>query len=474
MAAEADRFVRHCLPAGCEPLYESFSYRHLKDNLADPRSVFMQPQNLDLIQPIQTKVLKALLEPGEKRHTIVGKNGRVDSEAVKQYARLENDILANISMHFALTCGISPREFQYKTLLYDSLQDGTLKWRNLFLMHNCWCLGHPDAKKTAHGELAECLWVLTDLISMPLTFSIGVIRQIITELMRMIRDEISVSRESRIFVRNYPTMLRALDNDVMSGSDVNANMQRLSPDLPVRLTCNLLRSMVTTLLEHCSPMVLAKKKNKEEQRRVHSSLSISFGAGDGSPPPLSAPSPFGCLTADVTNALTSIILAVEEWDTGVHEDLTGAGDHQSMEHFAQREHPEAWAKFSAQVHSPRPIPSCVPRQSWPVRGLVHKRSWVESEKEEEEEEEEGDGVTDIPESEYEAVTDSDGCDAVPESEYEEFTESEEHDIPESGFEGEDDELGHEGGRDGGERFESGGLIMMLDDEEDEKSEMIYL
>jgi len=33
-----------------------------------------------------------------------------------------------------------------------------------------------------------------------------------------------------------------------------------------------------------------------------------------------------------------------------------------------------------------------------------------------------------------------------------------HDIPESRFEGDDNELGHEGGQDGGERFDSGGLM----------------
>jgi hypothetical protein len=154
---------------------------------------------------------------------------------------------------------------------------------------------------------------------------------------------------------------------------------------------------------------------------------------------------------------------------------------------SQQEHPEAWAKFSARVHSPPSMPSRAPREIWPVRGLFRKRRRIESEEEsrkrakweeprrEEEEElsEEGDGVTEIPESEYEAVTDSDGCDTIPESEYEEFTDSEEHDIRESVF---DDEVGHEGGRgqDGGEQFESGSLRMMLEEDEDEKGEMVYL
>jgi hypothetical protein len=152
---------------------------------------------------------------------------------------------------------------------------------------------------------------------------------------------------------------------------------------------------------------------------------------------------------------------------------------------SQRAHPQAWANFSAQVYSPTPIPSRIPRKSWPVRGLVRKRRGVESEKvsrkkakwnesrQEEEEEpssDEGDEVTDsegcnIPESEYEAVTDSDGYDAIPESEYEAFTDGEEHSIPESEF---------EGGEDEGEQCLSGGLMMLDDDDEDEKGEVVYL
>ena len=260
-AAEANRLVKYCLPADCEYLYESFDCHQFNDNLADPTSVFLQPQNLHLIQPIQIKILNTLLKPGEKCHAIVGKDRKVNSDAVKWYAGLENEILANISMHLGLTCGVSPREFQYKSLLYDSLRDGTLKWRCMFIVDNCWCLGHPDAKKTTNAQLTECLWLLTHMISMPL---IGTIRPTMKELTKMIGDEISVSKESRIFVQNYPIVPRALDNDVMSGSDVNANMQRLSPHLPVHFTCNLLRSMVTTLLEHCSPMLLGNKKKEDE------------------------------------------------------------------------------------------------------------------------------------------------------------------------------------------------------------------
>ena len=120
-ATEANHLVKYCLPADCKYLYESFDCCQFNDNLADPTSVFLQPQNLHLIQQIQIKILNALLKPGEKRHAIVGKDGKVNSDAVKRYAGLENEILANVSTHLGLTCGISPREFQYKSLLYDSL-----------------------------------------------------------------------------------------------------------------------------------------------------------------------------------------------------------------------------------------------------------------------------------------------------------------------------------------------------------------
>jgi len=78
-----------------------------------------------------------------------------------------------------------------------------------------------------------------------------------------IRDEVSKIGESHIFIQNYPIPSRALDNNVMSGSDINVNMQRLSPDLPIHMTYNLLQLIVTMLLEHFSPMMLPKKKKED-------------------------------------------------------------------------------------------------------------------------------------------------------------------------------------------------------------------
>jgi hypothetical protein len=87
------------------------------------------------------------------------------------------------------------------------------------------------------------------------------------------------------------------------------------------------------------------------------SVTRTAAFGESSPPPLSASLLFSCFISLVVDALTSvrsppphsytnrrlilfvflkqIILAVEEWDLGVHEDLTGSGDHQSMQHFSQ-------------------------------------------------------------------------------------------------------------------------------------------
>jgi hypothetical protein len=117
------------------------------------------------------------------------------------------------------------------------------------------------------------------------------------------------------------------------------------------------------------------------------------------------------------------------------------------------------------------------------RSAGRRRSGMSRGGEEEEEfsSEEGDDMTDsegcnLPVSEYDTVTDSDGYDTIPESEYEGFTDSEQHNIPESGFWGDNDELGCEGsrGREGGGQFELGGLIMMVLDDEDEKEKMAHL
>ena len=280
-ATDAGRTVRSCMPAGCEGLYDTFDHRDLSDNLADPRSLFLQEANASLIEPIVEAVRSALLKPGERRHRIVRGNGALDMDALKRYARVENELLARFATHFALTCGITPREFQFKTLLYDSLHRGTLKWRCLFILDGCLCLGHPDAKKMTMVELAECLWGLTRIISGPFAFWMGVMRPVLTHLMGLVGQDVSL-RDSWIFVRTFPARARRLDNEVMSGAEINAGMQMLSPDLSVWLTCHLLRTLFTTLFEQHHPgLLVSKKRGKkttgEEEEEAETSAVLEQG-----------------------------------------------------------------------------------------------------------------------------------------------------------------------------------------------------
>jgi hypothetical protein len=110
--SDTERNVRESLPNGCEGLYDAFNYRQLKDNLADPQSVFLQETNATLIAPFQTEVLKSLLEPGEPRHGIIGKDGRIDHDAIRRFASREDAVMGGVLTHFNLTCGITAREFQ--------------------------------------------------------------------------------------------------------------------------------------------------------------------------------------------------------------------------------------------------------------------------------------------------------------------------------------------------------------------------
>ena len=77
------------------------------------------------------------------------------------------------------------------------------------------------------------------MISRLLGFWIGILRFNLMHLMKVTGNEVCGLRGSRPFVYTYPMWPRELDK-LMCRTNVNAHLQRLSPDLPVWLTCNLL------------------------------------------------------------------------------------------------------------------------------------------------------------------------------------------------------------------------------------------
>ena len=108
-------------------------------------------------------------------------------------------------------------------------------------MLNGWLsLGHSDAKKTMNMPFVKCLYTLTHMIFRPLAFWVGVMRSIITHLMKLVGGKVHKSRNNYVFMRNYFTWLRVLNNEFMFETDVNVHIQRSSPDFPVRLICTLL------------------------------------------------------------------------------------------------------------------------------------------------------------------------------------------------------------------------------------------
>jgi hypothetical protein len=225
--------------------------------------VFLQETNATLIAPFQTEVLKSLLEPGEPRHGIIGKDGRIDHDAIRRFASREDAVMGGVLTHFNLTCGITAREFQFKTLLYDSLREGTLKWRNLFILDFLPGLANPEAKKMTKMELGECLWQFTPMMARPFMFWMAIMRPVITHLLRLAKADISF-RDTHIFIRAFPKM-RKYDAHFMAGTDVNAIMQKLSPRLSVRLTCSLLRKLFTTMFDQYLPNFLTQGTNHKEE-----------------------------------------------------------------------------------------------------------------------------------------------------------------------------------------------------------------
>jgi hypothetical protein len=190
-------------------------------------------------------VLDTLLMPGEERHSIVRIDGQLNKDAVKCFALREDAFMENMVTHFNLTCGVPPREFQMKTLLYDSLCEGSLKWRNMYLLHNRLAIGNPDGKRMTMQELGECLWLCTQMSTRSVTFWIAIMRPTITHLLTLADEDVHF-RDTHIFIWAFPRV-RKEDTHVISGQDVNKIMQKRCKTLPVRVTCNLLRQIFTTM-----------------------------------------------------------------------------------------------------------------------------------------------------------------------------------------------------------------------------------
>jgi hypothetical protein len=248
-----NELVRQCLPAGSEEIYNSFDHMQLKDNLTDRKSIFRQEDNSTWLAPIIDQVRKLLFSPNEGRHSILTRDRALHPGNARKWLKVHNRFLAASASHFTFTCGIPPPEQQYKSFRYDSApSDG--QWRNLWIIDGFPALGDPNTRQT-HRASHGCLWLCTPVLTKPLFFYLAIIRPLTIELLEKLGMETHFHR-FHIFVHSPPTT-RKRDSSLFSGSDINTALQHFTRNLPVMITCRLLRNMCRAMFrKFCGELLL--------------------------------------------------------------------------------------------------------------------------------------------------------------------------------------------------------------------------
>jgi len=136
IANDAKVLIQRSLPAGCKGILQAFNIGKFRDNISDRHSVFEQELNKQWLEPIKETLRKHLFAPGECCHSIISHDGKFNGEAARRWTSYENKIQSNVLMHFVLTCGVAPREWQIKNLLFDLV--GTM-WRNMYILDGTLC-----------------------------------------------------------------------------------------------------------------------------------------------------------------------------------------------------------------------------------------------------------------------------------------------------------------------------------------------
>ena len=244
-----DDAVKNLLPEGGEDLLSTFDFRRLQDNYADRNTIFNQEENKVWIQPIVQRVRKLLFQCGERRHSIMRRNGCLNYAKARKWLQRGDCVCSGVVTHFSITCGVCPRPSQFKHLQHDSTDhDG--KWRNLFMVDGLPALGNPDAKQIDR-DLQECLWTLTEMLARPFMFYLAVIRPLIIELLERM-GLLNKIHLSHIFVHSIP---KRRDRHALfwTGPEVNNAIQRHAEEITVSLTAGLLRKLTTAMFVEYYP-----------------------------------------------------------------------------------------------------------------------------------------------------------------------------------------------------------------------------
>ncbi|KAF8546380.1 hypothetical protein OG21DRAFT_1527871 [Imleria badia] len=275
--AETDQRIQASLLPECVEAYLNFQWQKLTDDLSDV-SVFSQPANHHILQPLRNQLLIALLAKRSKHHPrgqllpLTSATGHFLVADAKTWLQHHDYILSSITAAFTLTCGIPPRDFQYQSLqVSHDVAKGYC--HSFFIIQNTPALGNPRAKQRGK-TFKECLWGISPAQAPSILYFLGILKMVFSTILQC-ANIIHPLFDLYIFIRAIPTSSYSLGsnddasqaierNSLLNGSAINRMLQEHTKDLNVRLTCGLLRNQLTAIYRQFFPWLAQPLQNQRD------------------------------------------------------------------------------------------------------------------------------------------------------------------------------------------------------------------
>jgi hypothetical protein len=246
-----------CLPNSCVQDFLNFGWESITDDVMSYQSMFCQPQNQDFLQPIRNKLLNLLLakQSRNQRHEplpLTSSTGQLDIPKARTWLQSHDSILSSITAAFILTCGVPPRDFQFKSFQVDHDEDKGYK-RSFFIIDKLPAFANPKAKQVGQ-HFKQCLWGATSAQARSLLFFLGILKPIYAEIMRLMKVHDRIF-DIYIFVRTAPLAQSQLTSHplLLSGTTINYYLYKHTRSIGIRLTCGIMRNKITAVYHQFFP-----------------------------------------------------------------------------------------------------------------------------------------------------------------------------------------------------------------------------
>jgi len=197
--AHLKSLLQSLLPDGFE--LPDIAMIHIVDDTKDHKSFLDRPEVESVMDSIQNDVWKALCTIGEKKHHLFKPDGYLDREATEAYLEKDQLFLRCFAFVLIWMCGKPPRSYQAIRLQYRPSGDEIRNWH---IFSGLSALGWPkQTPQPGQPKLQHALLVLPTEVTHGLTIYLGIMRRIITSILRLLGQPSGVLA-THIFVNSIP------------------------------------------------------------------------------------------------------------------------------------------------------------------------------------------------------------------------------------------------------------------------------